>query len=162
MKYAIAIFALAAPLGPSALAQKSAKITDFEWMAGNLTASLGANTADRGCSHATGDSMTCMMRVFAANKVVWMEFSVLRETPDGIVLDTRFFSGDAQPAPPVSNQLCLKSAKPTGFVFENPTGNQPKMETIVRDGTDSMSAHAQLIDANGKVSAIDSKWHRVR
>ena len=161
MRYILAVSALFASLGSAAFAQKGAKIDDFQWMAGNWTASLGSNTADRSCSQATGDSMMCMMRVFAANTVVWMEFSVLRETPNGIVLDTRFFSRDAQPAPPVSNQLHLKSATPTQIVFENPSGNQPKMETIVRDGTDSMSAHAELIDANGKVSAIDSKWHRV-
>jgi hypothetical protein len=143
------------------MAQDKTNVSDLAWMAGDWTATVGTNTADRSCSELAGESMMCMMRVIAADKVVWLEFSVLRATPDGVVLDTRFFSGDAQPAPPVSNVLRLMSATGSVWTFENPTGTQPKSETITRDGPRAMSAHADLIDARGKVSSIDSKWQRI-
>src|ERR1700733_6276307 len=143
-------------------ARDKTKVSDLQWMAGGWTATVGANTADRSCSEPVGESMMCMMRVIAADKVVWREFSVLRATPDGVVLDTRFFSGDAQPAPPLSNELRLKSATATEWTFENPNGTQPKLETITRDGQGAMSAHAELIDSHGRASAIDSKWRRTR
>jgi hypothetical protein len=43
------------------------------------------------------DSMTCMTRVGAGGNVVWLEFSERRETADDMILDTRFFSGTAEP-----------------------------------------------------------------
>lgn len=149
-------------LSGAACAQSNAKVSDLGWMAGDWTATVGQNKADRSCSEPVGGSMTCMMRVIAAEKVVWLEFSVLRETSTGIVLDTRFFSGDAQPAPPIANELRLKSATATEWTFENPSGTQPKMETISRAGTGSMTAHAELVDSQGKTSAIDSKWQKAR
>lgn len=151
------VFALAV----AGIAQDKTKVSDLAWMAGDWTATVGANTADRSCSEPVGESMMCMMRVIADGKVVWLEFSVLRATPDGIVLDTRFFSGDAQPAPPLSNELRLKSATATVWTFENPKGTQPKLETITRDRARAMSAHAELIDSHGKASSIDSKWQRI-
>jgi hypothetical protein len=144
-----------------AFGQQDAKVSDFQWMAGNWTANVDGRIADRSCSQVAGESMTCMLRVIADGKAIWLEYSVLRATPNGVVLDTRFFSGDMQPAPPVSNQLRLRSATSTTWTFENPTGTQPRTETITRDGPQSMTAHADLIDAQGKSSSVDAKWQKV-
>ncbi|HSZ16051.1 MAG TPA: DUF6265 family protein [Terracidiphilus sp.] len=153
----VLVFVLAIP----GIAQDKTKVSDLAWMAGDWSATVGANTADRSCSEPVGESMMCMMRVIADGKVVWLEFSVLRAMADGVVLDTRFFSGDAQPAQPISNELRLKHATGSVWTFENPNGTQPKSETITRDGPRAMSAHADLIDSHGKASSIDSKWQRV-
>ena len=106
--------------------------------------------------------MMCMMRVIAAQKVVWMEFSVLRETASGIVLDTRFFTADSQPGDPISTELRLKSATAKEAVFENPNGTQPKWESITSTGPDEMTSHAELVDSDGKTDAIDAHWKRVQ
>jgi len=113
----VLVFVLAIP----GIAQDKTKVSDLAWMAGDWTATVGANTADRSCSEPVGESMMCMMRVIADGKVVWLEFSVLRAMADGVVLDTRFFSGDAQPAQPISNELRLKHA--TGSVWRKSKWN---------------------------------------
>ena len=105
--------------------------------------------------------MMCMMRVITADKVVWLEFSQMRETKEGILLDTRFFTPDGQPAAPIATRLRLKSATPTEWVFENPNGTQPKSQSVTRQGQDAMTAHSDLIDSKGKASAIDSEWKRL-
>ncbi len=106
--------------------------------------------------------MTCTLRVIAAGKVVWLEFSVLRDTPNGIVLDTRFFTPDLQPADPVSNELVLKSSTANEWDFENPNGTQPKDAIITRLGENAMNGHADLVDQQGKASVMDISWQRVR
>ncbi len=146
----------------SAAAQTRAKINDLGWMAGNWTAIMDRNTAERNCSNLAGGSMTCTLRVIAAGKVVWVEISVLRETPNGIVLDTRFFTPDLQPADPISNELVLKSAAANEWVFDNPHGTQPKDTIITRLGENTMNGHADLVDLQGKASVIDISWQRVR
>lgn len=145
-----------------AFAQQGAKISDFQWMAGNWTANVDGKSADRNCSQVAGGSMMCMTRIIAENEAIWLEFSVLRATSNGIVLDTRFFSGDAQPAPPVSNELRLKTTAANVWTFESSTGNQPKTVTMTRDGSWSMAVHADMIDADGKSSSIDAKWQKAR
>jgi Domain of unknown function (DUF6265) len=155
------VFGLVLILAALGSAQNRPTVEDLGWMAGDWRAALDRSLADRSCLAPAGQSMTCMMRVIAAEKVVWLEFSELRETSDGIVLATRFFSGNAEPAPPVSNLLRLRSAVGNVWTFENPNGTQPRIETITREGPTSMSAHAELVDSKGKVSYIDSKWERV-
>jgi hypothetical protein len=145
-----------------ARAQTNLNINDLGWMAGNWTASMDGNTAERSCSNPTGGSMTCTLRVIAAGKVVWLEFSALRETPSGIVLDTRFFTPDLQPADPVSNELVLKSATANEWVFENPHGTQPKDAIVTRIGENAMKGRADLVDQQGKASVMDISWQRVR
>jgi Domain of unknown function (DUF6265) len=103
-----------------------------------------------------------MMRVIANSKMVWTEFSVLRETATGIVLNTRFFTADAQPSDPIATELRLKSATTDEAIFENPNGLQPKMESISRTGSDVMKSHAELVDADGKTTAIEAVWKRVQ
>ena len=145
-----------------ATAQTKANINDLGWMAGDWKTSMGENTAERSCSKLAGGSMTCTLRVIAAGKVVWLEFSALRDTPNGIVLDTRFFTPDLQPADPVSNELVLKSATPNEWDFENPNGTQPKDAIITRLSDDAMKGRADLVDQQGKASVMDISWQRVR
>jgi Domain of unknown function (DUF6265) len=153
--------AAAIPLTGAGQADKM-KIGDLAWMAGSWTGSMDGNAVERSCSQLTAGSMMCMMRVIAGQQVVWMEFSMMRATADGIVLDTRFFTGDGQPSPPVSTELRLKSASPDEAIFENPNGTQPKLESVTRNGPDSMSSHADLVDSKGKASTMEMAWTRVR
>ncbi|MGO9322951.1 MAG: DUF6265 family protein [Terracidiphilus sp.] len=162
MKRILIVMGLIASITYPATAQTKASINDFAWMAGDWSASLGGNTAERSCSKLTGGSMTCALRVIAAGKVVWLEFSALRETANGIVLDTRFFTPDLQPADPISNELVLKSATANEWVFDNPNGLQPKDAIVTRLGNDAMRSHADLVDQQGKASVIDVSWQRVR
>ncbi|MGA2908076.1 MAG: DUF6265 family protein [Terracidiphilus sp.] len=162
MKRILIVVGLIAFITFPATAQTKANISDLGWMAGDWTASVGGNTAQRNCSELTGGSMTCALRVIAAGKAVWLEFSALRETANGIVLDTRFFTPDLQPADPVSNGLVLKSAAADEWVFDNPNGTQPKNAIVTRLGDDAMRSHADLVDQQGKASVIDVSWQRVR
>ena len=145
-----------------ALGEGKTKVSDLKWMAGHWTATLGGNTVKRSCSEPAGGSMMCMMRVIAGNQVVWLEFSVMRETADGIVLDTRFFTSDGQPSDPISTELRLKSVTGDVALFENPNGTQPKIESITRGAADKMSSHADLVDAQGKTTSMDIAWTRAK
>lgn len=149
-------------IAATAMGQSKIRVSDLAWMAGTWNGAVGGAQVERTCAQPVGGSMICMMRVIASEKVVWMEFSVLRETADGIVLDTRFFMPDLQPGPPVSSELRLKSATASEAVFENPNGTQPKMESITLLGPDEMNSHADLVDEQGKASAIDARWKRVQ
>jgi hypothetical protein len=106
--------------------------------------------------------MMCMMRVVAQRQVVWMEFSVLRQTTSGTVLDTRFFDGDMKPSAPIMVQLRLKSATANELIFENPAGSEPKLESITRVADGEMNSHADLVDSKHNASAIDVHWKRVQ
>lgn len=162
MKRILAIVGLFVAMSIPATAQTKANINDLAWMAGDWNTSMGGSTAERSCSKLVGGSMTCTLRVIAAGKVVWLEFSVLRDTPNGIVLDTRFFTPDLQPADPVSNELVLKSSTANEWDFENPNGTQPKDAIITRLGENAMNGHADLVDQQGKASVMDISWQRVR
>jgi hypothetical protein len=150
-------------LTASAMAEAAAaKVSDFAWMAGTWNGTVGGAPVERVCSAPAGGSMMCMMRVIAQQKVVWTEFSVLRETPNGIVLDTRFYTPDLQPADPITTELRLKGATATEAVFENPNGTQPKMESVTSLGAGVMKSHADLVDEKGQTSAIDAQWKLVK
>ncbi len=156
----VAWLGLMAALAVGGSAQDRPRVSSLGWLAGTWTAAMEGNTVERTCSAPAGGSMMCMMRVVAEKKLVWLEFSVMRETDSGVVLDTRFYTGDQQPADPVAVQLRLKSATDDEVVFENPTGTQPKRESVRRTGHNQMSSHADLVDAQGKASAMDVVWTR--
>jgi hypothetical protein len=162
MKRILVVLGLFVAVIIPAKAQTKANINDLGWMAGDWNTSIGGNTAERNCSKLSGGSMTCTLRVIAGGKVVWLEFSALRDTPSSIVLDTRFFTPDLQPADPFSNELVLKSSTANEWVFENPKGTQPKDAIITRMGENAMSGHADLVDQQGKASVMDISWQRVR
>jgi hypothetical protein len=136
------------------------KVSDVAWMAGSWNGVVGGARAERTCAAPIGGSMMCTLRVIAANQVVWMEFSVLRDTAKGVVLDTHFFDGDGTPSGPISNELKMTGATADKVTFDNPGGTQPKSEYILHTGPDSMTSHADLVDEKGVASAIDVVWTR--
>jgi hypothetical protein len=156
------ILVIAAALQAAGVGQAAKpRLTQMAWMAGNWNGTLDGNVVERNCSEPKGDSMICMMRVIAGDKVAWLEFSVMRETADGIVLETRFFTGNGQPSAPTATELRVKSATADEVVFENPNGTQPKSESVIRTGPDSMSSHADLVDSKGKASSMEMIWMRI-
>jgi hypothetical protein len=145
----------------SMAASAQTKVSDLGWMAGNWKASIEGNTAERSCTAATAGSMMCMMRVIAGGQVVWMEFSILRDTSAGMLLDTRFFEGNGNPSAPISTELRLRSATADQAIFDNPSGTQPKSESVTRNAPDTITSHADLVDSKGTADVIDVVWTRV-
>lgn len=91
-----------------------------------------------------------------------MEFSVLRQSANEIVLDTRFFEGDMKPGKPITVELRLKSTTAKELVFENRAGSEPKIDSITRVADREMNSHADLVDSEGNARAIDVHWKRVQ
>jgi hypothetical protein len=154
----VALFAVSLVLP----AQNRVRVSDLSWLSGVWHANVTGGIAEETCSQPTGGSMACMLRIIAGGNVVWLEFTVIRETATGIVIDTHFFNPDSQPAPPISAELQLKSAESNAWHFENPTGTQPKAETITSTGPDTWANHVEFIDAKGNKTSLDASWNRAR
>jgi uncharacterized protein DUF6265 len=141
-------------------AQNRERVSDLAWLAGVWHANVAGGIAEETCTQPAGGSMACMLRIISAGNVVWLEFTVIRETATGIVIDTRFFNPDSQPAQPISAELELKGAENHEWHFENQAGTQPKTETISFTGPDTWANHVEFIDAKGNKTSLDASWNR--
>jgi hypothetical protein len=162
MKRALGVLVVLFAISLASQAEDRARVSDLAWLTGVWHANVSGGIAEETCSQPEGGSMACMLRIISGGNVVWLEFTVIRETAAGIVIDIHFFNADAQPAQPASAQLQLKSAENHAWHFQNLSGTQPKAETIISAGPDSWSNHVELVDAKGIESFLDATWTRAR
>jgi hypothetical protein len=162
MRRALGILVVLFAISLASLAEDRARVSDLAWLTGVWHANVSGGIAEETCSQPAGGSMACMLRIISDGNVVWLEFTVLRETAAGIVLDIHFFNSDSQPAQPASAELQLKSAENHAWHFQNLSGTQPKAETITVTGPDSWTNHVEFVDAKGNESFLDATWTRVR
>ncbi len=160
MKRTLGVLAVLFAISVASHAEDRARVSDLAWLTGAWHANVSGGVAEETCTPPTGGSMACMLRIISGGNVVWLEFTVLRESATGIVIDIHFFNADAQPAEPASAELQLKSAENHVWHFQNLSGTQPKAETVISTGPNSWTNHVELVDAKGNESFLDATWTR--
>ena len=140
----------------------NATAADFAWMAGRWTGSVGKNPIEYECSEPRLGQMMCMFRVLDDRSVLGLEFISLEETSEGLKEHIRFYSPSLSADGPAAVTMQLESIAPDRVVFVNPTGTRPKRTTTLRDGENAFTSHIEMIDAQGKPSAMDAHWVRAK
>jgi len=142
---------------------KDIKVADLAFLSGSWTGEVGDSKIEQVCSTTDPQVMLCMFRAMDNKGTQAVELYTLRNTATGVEERVRFFSPDLQ-AEPGDTGLTMKLASfsPDKMVFENPTGTYPKRSTLTRKGNDEFNSHIELVDPQGKASAIDAHWVRVK
>jgi uncharacterized protein YndB with AHSA1/START domain len=138
------------------------KIDGFMWMAGKWVGTAGQSETEQVCTAPSRGMMMCMFRVMDSTKVEGLEFSTLRETPNGLEERIRFYSPDLGETAG-DNGVTLRVAKygEREIVYDNvkPDG-VVKHVTITRSGEDEFSTRIEVVNAEGKTSFIGATWRR--
>lgn len=164
---AVLFLALAAVLTPATGAAEknaptSAKVADLHFLAGHWEGHVGESRIEQTCSISDPAVMLCMFRLMDDKGTQMVEFYTLRDTSSGVEERVRFYSPDLKEEPGDGLTLELTSSSPTIFVFENPNGTYPKRTTLTRTSEDEFHSHIELVDPQGKSSAIDAYWKRTK
>jgi hypothetical protein len=151
----------------------SATTADFAWLAGtwegNLAGSAGMVAALTFQPPAAG-SVSGVMRLRQGDKLVMLELIAMIDTPRGVELRFRHFTGalDALETTFKQNML-LKSHEPAKDTFENLAeydktlmSTQPRTSAWIRRGPDEMVAHSDIIGSDGKPAVIEVVYRRVK
>jgi len=139
-----------------------ATAADFAWMAGRWTGTVGANPIEYECSQPRLGQMMCMFRVLDDKNILGLEFISLEETSEGLKEHIRFFSPALAVGGPDAVTMELESIAPDRIVFVNPNGSRPKRTTTLRTGDNAFTSHIEMIDDQGKLSAMDAHWVRAK
>jgi hypothetical protein len=139
----------------------AASISEFAWLQGLWTGSLGSAQVEQYFSPVTGGVIVGLFRLIQPQQDPVLEFSTLRDTPDGLELRIRHFD------PKLHSQegldpIVLRLAQHDGnrFVLENPVNNVPKRSILERKNDTSYHMRAEIVHDNGSISAIEIDWHR--
>ena len=164
--------ATSASKSPS-VARASATTADFAWLAGtwegNLADSDGMVAALTFQTPAAG-SVAGVMRLRQGDKLLMLELIAMIDTPRGVELRFRHFTGalDALETTFKQNML-LKSHEPMKDTFENLAefdkalmSTQPRVSSWTRRGPDEMVAHSDIIGGDGKPAVIEVVYRRVK
>ncbi len=139
----------------------SATISEFSWLQGRWTASLGSAQVEQYYSPVTGGVILGMFRLVAPQQAPLLEFSALRETPDGIELRLRHFDPELKPMEG-SDLIVLRLSERIAnrFVFENPVNSRPKRSILELKSATWLHTRAEIIGDSGSPSTIEVDWHR--
>lgn len=151
----------------------SATTADFAWLAGtwegNLAGADGMVAALTFQPPAAG-SITGVMRLRQADKLMLVELIAMIDTPRGVELRFRHFTGALEALETTFKQtMLLKSHEATQDTFENLAefdktlmSTQPRVSSWIRRGPDQMVAHSDIIGADGKPAVIEVVYRRVK
>jgi hypothetical protein len=147
----------------AAPAATSAKVSDLAFFSGRWEGRVDNNKIEQVCSTTDPATLMCMFRLMGARGTEMIELYTIRDTAGGVEEKVRFFSPDLQ-EDPNDKELTMRmvSFSPDRIVFENPNGTYPKRSTLTRKGDDELTSHIELVDAQGKASAIDAHWVRAK
>jgi hypothetical protein len=174
--------------GGTGIGAASGRIADFAWLAGRWTGVAGTQTAEEICTEASHHVMGCMIRYMDAENVKELEFITLREMPIAIggppmqrraddsgnmardrVLTTveervRFFGTDlTEKAGDEGITLRLASVSAAEIVFDNAkVDGAVKHLRFIRNGSDELTSHLDLVGADGKPGVVEAKWKRAK
>jgi hypothetical protein len=155
-----AIFAQSATAASNAAASNPAKVADLHFLAGHWEGHVDTTKIEQTCSATDPAVMICMFQLTGDKGTEMVEFYTIRDTPSGVEERIRFFSTDLKEQPGDGVTMKLTSLTPTTLVFENPDGTYPKRSTITRSGDTAFHNHIELVDGQGKASAIDADWKK--
>ena len=151
----------------------SATTADFAWLAGtwegNLAGAAGMVAALTFQPPAAG-SITGVMRLRQADKLMLVELIAMIDTPRGVELRFRHFTGALEALETTFKQtMLLKSHEATKDTFENLAefdkalmSTQPRVSSWIRRGPDEMVAHSDIIGGDGKPAVIEVAYRRVK
>ncbi len=137
-----------------------AKVADLHFLAGHWEGHVDTTKIEQTCSASDPAIMICMFQLTGDKGTEMIEFYTIRDTPTGIEERIRFYSPDLKEGNGDGVTMKLVSSTPKVFVFENPTGTYPKRSTLTRTADDEFHSHIELVDAQGKASAIDAYWKK--
>ena len=138
----------------------AAKVANLHFLAGHWEGHVDKARIEQTCSMSDPTVMVCMFQLLGDKGTEMVEFYTIRDTPTGVEERIRFFSTDLKEQPGDGVTMKLTSLTPTTLVFENPTGTYPKRSTITRSGDSAFHNHIELVDGQGKASAIDADWKK--
>ncbi len=139
-------------------------ISSLAWMAGRWVGVAGQSETEQVCTAPSRGMMMCMFRVMDSAKVQGLEFSTLRETPNGLEERIRFYSPDLGETPGndgVTLQVARWGEREIVFDNEKPDG-VVKHLTIIRSGKNQFSTRIEVVNAEGKTSFIGATWKRAK
>lgn len=151
----------------------AATTADFAWLAGtwegNLAGAEGMVAALTFQPPAAG-TVTGVMRLRKADKLVMVELIAMIDTPRGVELRFRHFTGALDALETTFRQtMLLKTHEPAKDTFENLAefdkalmSTQPRVSSWIRHGPDEMVAHSDIIGSDGKPAVIEVVYRRVK
>lgn len=151
----------------------SATTADFAWLAGswegNLAGAEGMVAALTFQPPAAG-TVTGVMRLRQADKLMMVELIAMIDTPRGVELRFRHFTGALDALETMFKQtMLLKTHEATKDTFENLAefdkalmSTQPRVSSWTRRGPDEMVAHSDIIGGDGKPAVIEVVYRRVK
>jgi hypothetical protein len=160
--------ASASPTPPTA-----ATTADFAWLAGNWEGKLASNdgaVAAISYQRPAAGTITGVMRLHQGDKLLVVELIAMIDTPRGVELRFRHFTGTLEAMETTFKQnMLLKSHEPTKDTFENLAefdkalmSTQPRVSSWTRRGPDEMVAHSDIIGSDGKPAVIEVVYRRVK
>lgn len=158
--------ALAPPLAVAqgALPSKPATtIDDFAWLAGHWRGKLESGAvAEISYSEPAGGLMMAMFRLMDSDRLLVLEYTTLRETPEGMEMRVRHFDPALTPWEK-GEAITLKLTEHDGLrsVFENPVHTRPKRSTITLTSQNSHTVRSEILNDKGETSLIEVAWERV-
>ncbi len=151
----------AAPQAAKPAVQPVAKVADLGFLAGHWEGGAENTQLENTCSLSDPHVMMCMFRMRENGETEQVEFLTMRDTPDGVIEQIRFFSPDLSETPGTKpTTMRLVSFSPEKAVFENPSGTYPLRNTMVIASPIYFTSYIELID-QGKHSTIEAQWHKV-
>jgi hypothetical protein len=151
----------------------SVTTADFAWLAGswegNLAGAEGMVAALTFQPPAAG-TVTGVMRLRQADKLMMVELIAMIDTPRGVELRFRHFTGALDALETTFKQtMLLKTHEATKDTFENLAefdkalmSTQPRVSSWIRRGPDEMVAHSDIIGGDGKPAVIEVVYRRVK
>jgi hypothetical protein len=151
----------------------SATTADFAWLAGTWEGKLAGGegmTAALTFQPPAAGSVSGVMRLQQGDKLLMLELIAMIDTPRGVELRFRHFTGALEALETTFKQtMLLKSHEPTKDTFENLAAydkalmsTQPRVSSWTRRGSDEMVAHSDILTGDGKPAVIEVVYRRVK
>jgi len=150
-----------------------ATTADFAWLAGNWEGSFatdGGMVAALAFQAPAAGTITGVMRLRTGDKLLMVELIAIVDTPRGVEMRFRHFTGALEALEPTFKQtMLLKEHEPAKDTFENLAeydralmSTQPRVSSWIRRGPDEMVAHSDIIGGDGKPAVIEVVYRRVK
>jgi len=151
----------------------AATTADFAWLAGNWEGDLAGGkgmVAALTFQPPAAGTVAGVMRLRQGDKLMMLEMIAMIDTPRGVELRFRHFTGALEALETTFKQtMLLKSHEPAKDTFENLAeydkalmSTQPRTSAWIRRGPDEMVAHSDIIGSDGKPAVIEVVYRRVK
>jgi hypothetical protein len=169
----VALFSSIGALPAQPSPRTVATTADFAWLAGNWEgrfADDGGMVAALTFQAPAAGTITGVMRLRTGDKLLLVELVAMVDTPKGVEMRFRHFTGALEALEPTFKQtMLLKSHEPTKDTFENLAeydgalmSTQPRVSSWIRRGPDEMVAHSDIIGGDGKPAVMEVVYRRAK